>query len=339
MKAPPNLKPIERSTSMVKALGVAIVCSGIIALWTQHSELVIDSPSFNSIHPSVAGFFAITCFSLFFNPLLSAINRNWALTQREMLIVYAIMIVVGPIVSIGGVHFLIPTLIAPYYYATPENEYVELFHDFIPRWFGPKNAEAVRHFYEGSEGAGVPWDVWTRPLLLWSLFLIGVYVVFICLNVIVRRQWVDREKLTFPLVQLPLEMTAEADRGVYSRFYKNGLMWLGFLIPVVIHGINGTNTYFPQFPSIEYKHISLREAFGEHPWNKIGQFELSFFPSIIGFAFILNLDLSFSVAFFYLYSKAQIVLGAALGWTAIGGSHSSFPFVDEQGGGAFLAIA
>ncbi|MBT3266872.1 hypothetical protein HN371_06950 [Candidatus Poribacteria bacterium] len=336
MKHSAHAGPPENAT---KAFVVALFCSVIIAFWTQHSELVIDSPSFNSIHPSVAGFFAIIVISLFVNPLLSRLRRRWALSQREMLTIYSIMIVVGPVVSIGGVHFLLGTLIAPYYYATPENEYVELFHRLIPSWFGPKEPEAIRHFYEGSEGAGVPWSLWIRPLVLWSLFLLAVYGLFVCMSVIVRKQWVDREKLTFPLVQLPLEMTRPpAEAQSYNAFFRNPLMWMGFAIPVVIHGVNGTHTYFPQFPEIQYRNINLRGLFTEAPWNKVGRFSLSFYPCIVGFAYILTLDLSFSVGFFYLVQKAQLIVGAATGWSSRG-ALARFPFVDEQGAGAFIVIA
>ena len=116
----------------VRAFLLAMFATVIMAFWTQHSELVIDSPSFNSIHPSVAGFFAVICISLFINPMFKAIRGAWALKQSEMLLIYSILIVTGPVVSIGGVHFFLPTLIAPYYYATPENEYAELFHHAIP---------------------------------------------------------------------------------------------------------------------------------------------------------------------------------------------------------------
>ncbi|MEO2003879.1 MAG: DUF6785 family protein, partial [Candidatus Poribacteria bacterium] len=336
MKSTPHIRKGENAT---KAFTVALLCSVVIAFWTQHSELVIDSPSFNSIHPSVAGFFAIICIALFVNPALRRVRRQWALSQRELLIVYSIMIVVGPVVSIGGVHFLLGTLIAPYYYATPENEYVELFHRFIPSWFGPKESEAIRHFYEGSEGAGVPWSLWVRPLVLWSLFLLAVYGMFVCMSVIIRKQWVDREKLTFPLVHLPLEMTRGPEDGrSFNAFFRNPLMWMGFAIPVVIHGMNGTHTYFPQFPEIQYRHISLRGMFTDAPWNKVGRIELSFYPCIIGFAYILTLDLSFSVAFFYVLQKIQLIGGAATGLSARG-ALARFPFIEEQGAGAFIVIA
>ena len=39
--------------------------------------------------------------------------------------------------------------------------------------------------------------------------------------VILRKQWIERERLIFPLAQLPLEMTKKS-------FFKNKLMWLGF---------------------------------------------------------------------------------------------------------------
>jgi len=325
----------------VKAFILSMIASVIIAFWTQHSELVIDSPSFNSIHPSIAGFFAVICISLFLNPILRIIRREWALDQREMLVIYSIMIVVGPIVSIGGVHFLLPTLIAPYYYATPENEYAELFHEYIPSWFGPKDPEVIREFYEGSWGGKVPWGAWIKPLMLWSLFLLAVYFIFICLNVIIRRQWVEREKLTFPLVQLPFEMTRNpGPTRIFNPFFRNGLMWIGFLIPVILHGINGTHNYIPSFPWIHYKHININRYFTEKPWSAMGRTELSFYPCVIGFSYILAVDLSFSVAFFYLFSKAQMIFGSAIGWTGKSSSSlAQFPFVEQQGGGAFLAIA
>ena len=329
-----------RSGLTIRAFLLAIGATVMMSFWTQHSELVIDSPSFNSIHPSVAGFFAVICISLFINPLLKAIRPKWALTQVEMLFIYAILIVTGPVVSIGGVHFFLPTLIAPYYYATPENEYAELFHRYIPPWFGPKNPEVIRQFYESSEGAGVPWEAWIKPLLIWTPFLLAIYFIFLCMNVILRKQWIDREKLVFPLVPLPLEMTRDAEAGHrFNAFFRNGLMWIGFAIPVIIHGINGLHTYIPSFPSIQYKHINISRYFTEKPFNAMGYTAISFFPCIIGFAYILTVDVSFSCGFFYIFSRVESILGAVVGWTGKGSSSlAQFPFIEHQGAGAFIAI-
>ena len=94
-----------RSGFTWRALLVAFGSIVIISYWTQHSELVIDSPSFNSIHPSIAAFFTVICISLFINPLLRRIHPSVSFTQPELLLIYSMLIVAGPIVSIGGVHF------------------------------------------------------------------------------------------------------------------------------------------------------------------------------------------------------------------------------------------
>ena len=53
---------------------------------------------------------------------------------------------------------------------------------------------------------------------------------------------------------------------------------------------------------------------------------ISFYPFAIGLCFCAPLDLTFSVWFFYLCSKAQRVLGEITGWQKITG----FPYYDEQ---------
>lgn len=329
-----------RSGFTPRALLVAFGSIVLISYWTQHSELVIDSPSFNSIHPSIAAFFTVICISLFINPFLKRIHPRVAFTQPELLLIYSMLIVAGPIVSIGGVHFLLPTLIAPFYFATPENEYDLLFHKYIPDWFGPKDSKAIKFFYEGAPDGSIPWDVWIKPLLAWTAFLLVIYFIFLCMNVIIRRQWADMEKLTFPLVHLPLEMTKEAGKGKYfNEFFKSPIMWIGFLVPVIIHGINGINNYFPNVPRIQFRYISISRYFTEKPWRAMGNTYISLYPCAIGFAYLLTLDISFSCGFFYIFSKMENIFGSIVGW----GERSSsslghFPFIQHQGAGAFIML-
>ncbi|MEK7400236.1 MAG: DUF6785 family protein, partial [Candidatus Poribacteria bacterium] len=334
-------KSAVRSGLTFRAILVAFGSIIIISYWTQHSELVIDSPSFNSIHPSIAAFFTVICIALFINPLLRRIHTSLSFSQPEILLIYSMLIVAGPIVSIGGIHFLLPTLIAPYYFATPENEYDLLFHRYIPNWFGPKDSVAIKDFYEGSIDGSIPWHVWIKPLLLWSAFLFAVYFAFLCLNVVIRKQWADAEKLTFPLVQLPLEMTQESEKGkVYNTFFRNPIVWLGFAIPFIIHGINGINTYFPDMPQIRFRYISISNYFTEKPWNAMGYTYISLYPCAIGFAYLLTLDISLGCGFFYIISKLELIFSAMVGWNERGSSSlASFPFTQHQGAGAFIMIA
>ncbi len=330
-----------RSGFTLRAILVAFGSIILISYWTQHSELVVNSPSFNSIHPSIAAFFTVICISLFINPLLRRVHSALSFTQPELLLIYSMLIVAGPIVSIGGVQFLLPTPIAPYYFATPENEYQLLFHKFIPDWFGPKDARAIEYFYEGAPDGAIPWHLWVKPLLAWTVFLLAVYFVFMCMNAIIRKQWADVEKLTFPLIHLPLEMTKEAGEGrIYNQFFRNRVMWIGFLVPVIIHGMNGLNNYFPGVPSIRFRYISISRYFTDKPWSAMGNTYISLYPCVIGFAYLLTLDVSFSCGFFYIFSKIENIFGAMVGWSERSSSSlGHFPFIQHQGAGAFLMLA
>ena len=61
--------------------------------------------------------------------------------------------------------------------------------------------------------------------LYWSGFIFVLMFVMICIDVIIRKQWTERERLTYPVAQLPYEMTNRA-----SGLFRNKLMWTSFAI-------------------------------------------------------------------------------------------------------------
>ena len=62
-------------------------------------------------------------------------------------------------------------------------------------------------FYNGLPmGEAVPWRAWLAPLAWWTAFMVAVWTVMVCLMVLVRRQWVEHERLAFPLTHPPLEL-------------------------------------------------------------------------------------------------------------------------------------
>ncbi len=67
----------------------------------------------------------------------------------------------------------------------------------------------------------------------------------------------------------------------------------------------------------------------------MGSTRISFYPFMIGIAFFLPLDLSFSCWFFFLFRKISRILSAHLGLSQIPG----FPFFHEQSAGAWICLA
>ena len=82
---------------------------------------------------------------------------------------------------------------------------------------------------------------WAVPIFVWTGFVALLWFTLICLNTIIRVQWTEREKLAYPIIQLPLQMA----QGRKS-FYKNGTMWIGFSVAGFIELLAGLSHLFPQ---------------------------------------------------------------------------------------------
>ena len=55
---------------------------------------------------------------------------------------------------------------------------------------------------------------WLEPMIWWSFFLTVTVFTMLCLTVIARQQWIEKEKLSYPLVHLPLEIDTN---GCWSK--------------------------------------------------------------------------------------------------------------------------
>jgi len=266
--------------------------------------------------PLLAFMFLITIA----NTALNRLFPSESLTHAEVMTVYIIMLVGALIPSFGLAAYLIPTLVGANYFASPENRWDSIFFTYIKPWLvpfdpagGPKQP-AVKQFYEGIHSyEAIPWGIWLKPLLAWSVFAFVLFFVWICLATILRRQWVDREKLAFPLVQLPMDMAGtDSVPTAGNAFFRNRLMWAGFAIPVLIHSLNSLHLYFPVVPSLTIN-LPLNQYFPSRPWSAMGPFMIWTHFSVIGFSFLLSADLSFSLWFFFVFFKIQEVVASAMG--------------------------
>jgi len=318
-----------------RALVTAAVAIVAVVLFIHWAELVQGSrrghTALANTSIPVGPFFALFCL-VGVTFLVRKLRPKWALSGRELLLVYMLMAASCVIASSGGVHFLVPTITAPFYFDTPENDWAR-FHSYIPDWFSPRDTDVIKAFYMGD--SPVPWRAWAVPMLVWCMVPLTFYFGTLCICAMLRRQWVEREKLTFPTVYVPLHMTDEK-----SDFWRNKLMWLGFAIPFIIGTINTLNLNYPVVPHIEVRHINITQHLQQAPWNAMGTVRASFYPFIIGIAYLLPLDMTFSCWFFYLFGLGQRVFGAATGLNELGQgvAVNRFPFEPSQGAGAFLAI-
>ena len=226
-----------------------------------------------------------------------------------------------------------------YYFVKPENKWAE-FHPFIPRWWVP-DPGVLPEYYAGSSTLFTAAHLrgWAVPILVWCGFLLLMLFCFLCLNTLFRRHWIESERLTFPLVALPLELTnASATRSLL----RERMFWFAFVLACAYRSISGLHRIMPGFPDIpgifmKGQEWRIGDAMTEPPWSAIGFFVISLHPLIVGITYFLPLDVAFSMWFFYLLVKSENVLAGVLGYRDAGASASAalFPYTGEQGAGAF----
>jgi len=166
----------------------------------------------------------------------------------------------------------------------------------------------------------IPWRAWLRPTAVWLAFVGLCYFMMVCVSVILRKQWEERERLNFPLTQLPVEMIEAPRRGkLINDFFRSKAMWIGFAIPVVVYTVNGLHKFYPNMPYIDTS-IWVWRFFREKPWNtmRIGNMHIYF--TVIGFTYLLPMEVAFSLWFWYFFSNFILLVGGYFDWTLGDGS-------------------
>ena len=243
------------------------------------------------------------------NTLLRALGRGLALGRADLVLIYAMMLLASAVPTQAFVGYLIPIISGLYYYATPENNWGEIFFPHVTPWLVPQDRQAIVDLHEGlSPGESIPWGAWSETLSYWYVFFLVLSFMMLCMSSILHRQWSQHERLAYPMVQLPLKMVEEGQPGFkLAPLFKQRLLWIGFAVPFVLLSFKGLHYYFPAVPQ------PIQSA-GQLGWIGEGpKLNLHWVYAWIGFFYLVNLDISFSIWFFYLFNKAQEGIFASLG--------------------------
>ena len=258
---------------------------------------------------------------------------RWALSQAELLVLYSMLAVGSVIAGWSFVPLLLAWLLAPVVQATPENRYGELIWPLLPDWLVPKDERALLDLVSGESSfwQAAHLKAWAAPLAAWTLFLLCFIGAMACVSVIVRQRWADEERLTFPVVRLPFEITRPG-----SGLLANRWLWVGFTVSAASALLSGLNRFYPSLPALPAPLFMLGESFPDPPWNAMAQFGLPvrIYPWVVGFGILMPQEVLFSYWFFYWFVLVQKVVMTAAGWQVAADS----PFVRKQVGGAMLAL-
>ncbi len=330
----------DKKIITLRSFLIGIVCVIVLCAITPYNNHYVSGSAYLSNNHLPLGPLLFIVLILLINNGVKRIYAKAALNYTELIVIWCMMLITVAIPSKAFAEYLLPDLVASYYLATEENEWEDIFHQYIPLWLTPKDRYAIMYFYKGSPTRGIPWQSWSKPILIWSTYALMLYAMMYCLSVMLRKQWIEHEKLTFPLVQLPAEIIKEPYQDkFFNSFFRNPVMWTGFGISGFIHVLNGFNIYFPYIPKVSTR-FSLDPFLTEKPWNMLQPFPITFQPSVIGVTFITN-RVSFSVWFFYMFYKFQCFMAGIFGLrltSSPGEFGFTHTFASHQEMGAFIVL-
>ena len=177
---------------------------------------------------------------------------GFEVTSQEWHVILAMGLVGATLPCFGHTGYLLGYISAPHYFATPENAWDRWLLPHIPNWLIPSNeGNAVAWFFEGlPQGGAIPWGAWALPMLWWFTLVVAAFVTLASTASILRRQWVDNERLVFPAMQPLIDMSEEPGdgKGWLPGFTRNRLFWIGFAIAFGMIAWNCINYFLPGFP-------------------------------------------------------------------------------------------
>jgi len=148
-----------------------------------------------------------------------------------------------------------------------------------------------------------------------------------------QRRWVEEERLSFPIVQLPLEMAGIREQFAGGRpFWRNHVMWIGFGVAAIYNLVNILGALYPSIPSFGTT-FDLAPKDLPSVWRYWRPMVIQYRPELIGFGFLVSSEVSFSIWFFFVLSKIEGILCYLWGLNVAG-----VPFEQEQSLGAFLLL-
>lgn len=317
-----------------RALFLSLLLAPLCCYWAQAQAV---DRIFSLMVPPIA----LTLALLLVNVPIRRWLPRFALTQAELVVFYSMQAVICAMASewMDVVH--------PYIYSYglfPHDTVQRQVLPYLSDWlFFTNGRDGLDGFVTGGKTFGFflahlgPW--WPK-IWAWTGLITLISFAMLCLNALIAPQWTEREKLSFPLVQLPLAMT---QGGGDSPFWRDRLLWGCFAVVFGIDMLNGLAFLNPALLPINIRFLADVSAWlPSPPWNQIGWTPIGLFPFLAAIGVFMPVDLLFSCLFFFLVRKLMQVMAADLGYPqgtfGGGGLVPSPPYFTEQSWGAFLGL-
>ncbi|MGC8842803.1 MAG: DUF6785 family protein, partial [bacterium] len=267
-------------------------------------------------------------FLLLINFIISRIKPCLGLTSGELLVIFAMALVANS-TPIFLIYMFLSAIASPLYFASPENKWHKDLIPYIKPNLFVNDKLAAKWFFEGlPEGESIPIKAWLTPLSHWLPFFFILFIASYTVITLFRRYWMENEKLSYPLMQVPIFLVERGREGLFRK----SLFWIGVSIPFLIMAEQALHLYIPALPSLPVDHIGCLDW----GWTPVRSQPLLCFNFLaFGVGFFVPTDVLCGIWFFYvltlieeaLFHRFAIALGsggmfvwgnAAIAWQSLG---------------------
>jgi len=283
----------------------------------------------NIFDPTLVALFWNVLFLLIVVRLLNQALLRWrpaaAFSPAELLVLWALMAVATSGAGLDSMQCTFLAMQGAFRFASPENHWESLFVRHIPAALTVSHSAALDRIWTGGSSILDPRNLaaWAGPVARWWALMTILWAAPIGLIQLLRRRWIEQEKMGFPIVHLPMELA-----GPRVPWLKSPVFWGAAAAPALINLLGGLHTYWPAVPSIPTAMWDPRLDMGRflvaagRPWSAASYMLYTcLYPFIIGLGLLLPGELCLSLWFFFLFWRVEKIAAAWLGFNAQWDSH------------------
>ncbi len=312
-----------------------------LALLTPVNDYAVGNTYLTGNHFPVGVFFFMLVLLLGFNVAARALRRGLELRREELMLVLCMMLVAATVPASGLMRYWFPVTASPAYLA----QRADFFWEDTVLERAPEDlllstdmrSQAVHRFFEGTaarEAVRVPWARWMPVITSWGIFIAIYYLGTFFLMGMLRRQWVEHERLAFPIARYPLDLTEQADRQLLPPLMRTRAFLVGAAAALALALIQLS----PVFAGAEQGmvlSVPVQEFLQGTPLQNTPLRDGRIFPIAVAMAFLVPAEVSLSMWLFYILTCLEVHLLNTSGVPIEGGAYR---FVEWQQAGAFIAF-
>ena len=319
---------------LLRTLFLGVLLTPFVCFWSQDQGI---DRIFSLMVPPVA----ITMVIAILNAPFRSRFPRFALNGADLMVLYA-MLATACAMSAEWMDMIPPQVYGFAAYQEQNGHFKTRVLPYVSEWLFFTDPEPLKDFRDGGKTFAVFWaalPMWLPKIAAWTTLLGLLTTAMLCINALLREQWIHQEKLAFPIVQLPLALADDSATAVW----RDKLFWICFAITFGVDMLNGISFLYPSVPRINIRFIAdMNSWFSSPPWNQTGWTPIGLFPFVSALGVFMPTDLLFSLLFFFFVRKGQQIIAYSIGNEqgvfGGGGLVPSPPYFSEQSWGAFLGL-